>query len=118
MCSAIAATASKDKVLSRGHKVEEIESFPIIVSDDIESISKASELSKVLDSLKLSKDVERLQTRKPRSGQSSLRGRAKKVGLTAIDEQTLTVETSSLENGFYMLEVISDTQRFTKKLLK
>ena len=34
LCSAIAATASKDLVQSRGHKVEEIKSFPIIVSND------------------------------------------------------------------------------------
>ncbi|MCH8085905.1 MAG: 50S ribosomal protein L4 [Thaumarchaeota archaeon] len=39
LCSAIAATASKDLVEARGHKVKDIESFPIVVSDDIESIS-------------------------------------------------------------------------------
>ena len=64
LCSAIAATASKDLVESRGHKIEGIESFPIIVSDDIESISKTSEINKVLDSLKLSQDVERLNSKK------------------------------------------------------
>jgi len=84
LCSAIAATASKEQVKSRGHKVEDIESFPIIVSNDLESISKASEISKVIQSLKLSKDVERLLTRKPRSGQASLRGRAKKIGKSVL----------------------------------
>jgi len=84
LCSAIAATASKDKVESRGHKVEGIESFPIIVSDDIESVSKTSEISKILDSLKLTQDVQRLQTRKARSGQSRLRGRSKKVGKSVL----------------------------------
>ena len=84
LCSAIAATASKDLVELRGHKIEGIESFPIIVSDDIEAISKASEISKVLDSLKLSQDVKRLQSRKPRSGKPSLRGRSKKVGKSVL----------------------------------
>ena len=84
LCSAIAATASKDLVESRGHKIEGIESFPIIVSDDIEAISKASEVSKLLDSLKLSQDVKRLQSRKPRSGKPSLRGRSKKVGKSVL----------------------------------
>ena len=84
LCSAIAATASKELVESRGHKVEGIESFPIVVSDDIESISKASEITKVLDSLKLSQDVKRLDARKPRSGQSRLRGRSKKVGKSVL----------------------------------
>jgi len=84
LCSAIAATASKDLVESRGHKVEGIESFPIIVSDDIESISKTSEILKVLDSLNLSQDVKRLESRKVRSGQSRLRGRTKKVGKSVL----------------------------------
>jgi large subunit ribosomal protein L4e len=100
LCSAIAATASKTHVQSRGHKVEEIESFPIIVSNDLELISKASEITKVLDDLKLSKDVERLQARKARSGQSSLRGRAKKVGKSVLfvtkDSEKITKACGSI----------------------
>jgi large subunit ribosomal protein L4e len=84
LCSAIAATASKELVESRGHKVEGIESFPIVVSDDIESVSKASEITKILDSLKLSQDVKRLEVRKARSGQSRLRGRSKKAGKSIL----------------------------------
>ncbi len=84
LCSAIAATASKDRIESRGHKVEGIESFPIVVSDDIESVSKTSEVTKILDSLKLTQDVQRLETRKARSGQSRLRGRSKKVGKSVL----------------------------------
>ena len=84
MCSAIAATASKEIVSSRGHKVEGIETFPIVISNDIESISKANDISKILDSLKLKEDVERLESRKVRSGQSRLRGRSKKVGKSVL----------------------------------
>jgi large subunit ribosomal protein L4e len=84
LCSAIAATASKEQIQSRGHKVDDIESFPIVVSNDLESISKTSEITKVLESLNLSKDVDRLKSRKPRTGQSSLRGRSKKVGKSVL----------------------------------
>jgi len=84
LCSAIAATGSKDLVEARGHKIEGIETFPIIVSDDIESVSKTNEVSKILDSLKLTQDVNRLETRKVRSGQSRLRGRSKKVGTSVL----------------------------------
>ncbi|NNM03446.1 MAG: 50S ribosomal protein L4, partial [Nitrosopumilus sp.] len=84
LCSAIAATASKELVGQRGHKIEGIESFPIIVSDDIEAISKTNEMTKVLDALKLTQDVERLESRKSRSGQSRLRGRSKKVGKSVL----------------------------------
>ncbi|MFQ5476205.1 MAG: 50S ribosomal protein L4 [Nitrosopumilus sp.] len=96
LCSAIAATASKDLIESRGHKIEGIESFPIVVSDDIESVSKTSEMTKVLDSLKLSQDVQRLQSRKPRSGQSRLRGRSKKVGKSVL---FVTVDTSNISKA-------------------
>jgi len=100
LCSAIAATASKDKVQLRGHKVDDIESFPIIITNDIESISKTSEINKVLEDLKLVKDVERLQSRKPRSGQSSLRGRTKKVGKSVLfvtkDAEKITMACGSI----------------------
>jgi large subunit ribosomal protein L4e len=84
LCSAIAATGSKDLVGLRGHKIEGVETFPIIVSDDIEAVSKTNEMLKILDSLKLTQDVNRLETRKARSGQSRLRGRSKKVGTSVL----------------------------------
>ena len=96
LCSAIAATASKRLVESRGHKVDRIESFPIVVSDEIESISKASELSKVLESLKLMEDVKRLEARKPRTGKSSLRGRRKKIGKSVL---FVTKDSSKITNA-------------------
>ena len=96
LCSAIAATASRDLVELRGHKIEGIESFPIIVSDDIESIAKASQITKILDTLKLSQDVKRLDTRRPRSGQSRLRGRSKKVGKSVL---FVTADSSNLSKA-------------------
>ena len=84
LCSAIAATASKKLIESRGHKVEKIESFPIIVSDELESISSAKDLEKLLDALNLTQDVDRLKSRKARTGKSALRGRRKKVGRSVL----------------------------------
>lgn len=84
LCSAIAATASKDIIESRGHKTGANESFPIIISDDIESVSRAPELVGIIKSLGLSEDVERLKNRKARTGKSSLRGRGKKVGKSIL----------------------------------
>ena len=84
LCSAIAATASKDLVNARGHLTQGIASFPVIVSDDIESISKAKDISKVFDALKLSQDITRLESRKARSGRSVIRGRKTKVGKSIL----------------------------------
>ena len=58
LCSALAATTSKELIEHRGHKVEGISSFPIVISDDIEKVSKTTELIKILDDLKISQDVE------------------------------------------------------------
>ena len=69
---------------SRGHKIEGIETFPIIVTNDIESVSKTSDILKILNSLKLTQDIDRLESRKIRSGQSRLRGRSKKVGKSVL----------------------------------
>ena len=84
LCSAIAATGSKDLIELRGHKIEGIETFPIIVTNDIESVSKTSDILKILNSLKLTQDIDRLESRKIRSGQSRLRGRSKKVGKSVL----------------------------------
>ncbi len=100
LCSAIAATASRDIIESRGHKIAGIESFPIIVSDEIQTVSKTSEMVKVLDALKLTQDVRRLDSRKPRSGKPLLRGRAKKIGKSVLfvvaDTTNITKATGAL----------------------
>jgi large subunit ribosomal protein L4e len=85
LCSAIAATSSASLIKLRGHKIDKIESFPIIVSDQIESVSKSKEISKIFDSLHLSQDVSRLEDRlKRRSGKTRLRGRSTKVGKSVL----------------------------------
>ncbi len=85
LCSAIAATSSASLVKLRGHEVDKIESFPIILSDQVESVSKSKEIYKILDSLHLSQDVARLEDRiKRRSGKPRLRGRSTKVGKSVL----------------------------------
>lgn len=85
LCSAIAATSSPSLVKLHGHKVEKIESFPLVVSDKIESVSKSKELAKIFSSLNLLEDVKRLEDRlKRRSGKPQLRGRSTKVGKSVL----------------------------------
>ena len=84
LCSAIAATSSKELIEKRGHKVEGITSFPIIITDDVEGISNTSKMTKVLDSLNLSQDVKRLAGRKKRTGKVVLRGRTSKIGKSVL----------------------------------
>jgi large subunit ribosomal protein L4e len=84
LCSAISSTKSKEIIESRGHIVDKIETFPIIVSDDIESVSKTAEMEKILNSLNLMQDVTRLKSRQRRSGKARMRGRSMKVGKSTL----------------------------------
>lgn len=96
LCSAIAATTSKDLIAARGHVIDGIQSFPVVISDDAEKISKAKEISKVFDALKLSGDIARLEKRKARSGRSVIRGRKTKVGKSIL---FVTKDPKSLEKA-------------------
>ena len=84
LCSAIAATASKELIQGRGHKIEGIQSFPIIVEDEIENIANTSKMVNVIDNLNISQDVERLAKRKKRTGKVALRGRTSKIGKSVL----------------------------------
>lgn len=85
ICSAIAATSRKDLIIKRGHKIGRLSDFPIVVSNDIESISKTKDLQKALVSLGLEEDLIRARlSHKPRSGTSRRRGRMARSGISAL----------------------------------
>ncbi len=88
-CSAVAATASRRIVESRGHRVAGYADgmkggFPIVIEDDIGQHATAREALALVEKLGLADDVERLRGRKARSGRPSLRGRSKKVGKSVL----------------------------------
>jgi large subunit ribosomal protein L4e len=69
----------------RGHKVGNVSNFPIVVSNELESVSKAKDLRKLLISLGLSEDLSRaISSRKIRSGVARRRGRKNRVGYSAL----------------------------------
>ncbi|UCG45159.1 MAG: 50S ribosomal protein L4 [Candidatus Bathyarchaeota archaeon] len=74
--SAIAATASKEMVSSRGHVVEDIPDFPLVVVDDIEALRTTKEVEEVFIQLGVWPDVYRVkESRKVRAGKGKGRGR-------------------------------------------
>jgi large subunit ribosomal protein L4e len=85
LCSAIAATARKDLVEKRGHRIDNKLKLPIIVSNDIESVAKTKELKKALVDLGIGDDLTRASVmRKPRSGTARRRGRQARQGTSAL----------------------------------
>jgi large subunit ribosomal protein L4e len=78
--SGIAATAVKELVEKRGHKVQQVEQLPIVVSDELESLEKTRDVKQFLETLEIWSDVERADRRKVRAGKGKMRGRKHKKG--------------------------------------
>ncbi len=74
--SAIAATGNRETVSQRGHLVDDIPEFPLIVVDDIEQLQKTKEVENVFLQLGVWADVYRAkESRKIRAGKGKMRGR-------------------------------------------
>jgi large subunit ribosomal protein L4e len=85
LCSAIAATARKELVKKRGHRIGDNVIFPIVVSNEIESITKTKDLKKALVDLGLGDDLTRAyKIRKAQSGTARRRGRQRRSGTSAL----------------------------------
>lgn len=76
LLSAIAATASKEVVAARGHSIEDVPAFPLIVSDDLEGLKKVKDVEEVLVNLGVFSDIYRVrESKKIRAGRGKYRGR-------------------------------------------
>jgi large subunit ribosomal protein L4e len=79
LLSAIAATASKEVVASRGHSIEDVPEIPLIVTDELEKLKKVKEVEEVLIHLGVFSDIFRVrESRTIRAGRGKLRGRKTK----------------------------------------
>lgn len=74
--SAVAATGSKKIVADRGHIVEDVPDFPLVVVDDVEALKSTKEAEGVLLHLNVWADVFRVkESRNVRAGKGKGRGR-------------------------------------------
>jgi large subunit ribosomal protein L4e len=77
--SAIAATASKELVSSRGHSIEDVPEIPLVVSDELEKLKKTKEVEEALIRLGVLSDIYRVkESKKTRPGKGKRRGRRTK----------------------------------------
>jgi large subunit ribosomal protein L4e len=72
--SAIAATIIKEIVMERGHKINGV-NLPIIITDDIQGLTKTKQIKDILEKVGLKEEMERAKVRKIRSGKGKSRGR-------------------------------------------
>ena len=74
--SALAASALPALVLARGHRVMEVEELPLVVSNDVEKLTKTSKAVDLLKAVGAYADVEKAKaSRQVRTGRGKLRGR-------------------------------------------
>jgi large subunit ribosomal protein L4e len=78
--SGIAATAVKELVEHRNHKIAEVKHLPLVIDDDVENLTKTKEVEELFQSLGIWADVERANRKKTRAGKGKMRGRKKKIG--------------------------------------
>jgi len=77
--SAIAATANKTQIAYRGHIVEDVPTFPLVVVDELQDIDYAGEARNFFKNLGLWRDLERVyRSRKIRAGKGKMRGRKRR----------------------------------------
>jgi len=74
--SAIAATALPALAMAKGHRVEQVPEFPLVLDDSVESIKKTKDAVTVLRKTNAWADVERVKaSRRYRAGRGKMRNR-------------------------------------------
>jgi large subunit ribosomal protein L4e len=76
LCSAIAATGIPALSLARGHAIEEVPEFPLVVSDNVEEVKKTKQAVEILKSLKAWNDIKKVKaSERWRAGVGKMRNR-------------------------------------------
>jgi large subunit ribosomal protein L4e len=109
--SAIAATGSKETVASRGHMVDDVRDFPLVVVDEIQSLKRTKDVEEALINLGVWPDIFRVkESRKVRAGKGKMRGRkmkqavgpllviTKNEGVAEAARNLPGIEVASVEN--------------------
>ncbi len=117
LASAIAATAQKDFVVARGHKVEKVVQLPLIVDNAIESLTKAKEVEDAFVKLGIEADLIRVrESRNIRAGKGKLRGRKIKQAIGALIVVVNNVSLMSAASNLPGVQVTTVTNLNTEIL--
>ncbi|RWS12261.1 60S ribosomal protein L4-A-like protein, partial [Dinothrombium tinctorium] len=110
LVSAIAASGVPALVMSKGHQIDEVPEFPLVVSDKIQEYQKTKEAVRFLRKIRAWKDIEKVyKTQRFRAGKGKMRNRrrvqklgpvviyAKDSGLTRAFRNIPGIETINVE---------------------
>ncbi|OCF30772.1 50S small subunit ribosomal protein L4e [Kwoniella heveanensis CBS 569] len=111
VASAIAASALPSLVLARGHRIEQIQEVPLVLSSSVESTTKTKEAVELLKAAGAHADIAKVSnSRKLRAGKGKMRNRryrqrrgplvvyAKDEGITRAFKNVPGVETCPVES--------------------
>ena len=74
--SAIAATGIPALAMAKGHRVENVPEFPLVLESAVESMKKTKEAAKILRNVGALEDIRRVkETRRFRAGRGKMRNR-------------------------------------------
>jgi large subunit ribosomal protein L4e len=106
--SAVAATASKEAVAQRGHMVDDVPDFPLVVVDDIQNVKKTQEMEETLMNLGVWADIFRVkESRKIRAGKGKMRGRKMKQAVGPLLVITKNEGVSEAARNLPGLDVVA-----------
>jgi large subunit ribosomal protein L4e len=107
--SAIAATANPELVKERGHIIDKVPELPLIVSDEFQALSAASDTRNIFVTLGVWPDIQRAkQGKKVRPGKGKSRGRKYKKPksvLIVINEDQGIVRASRNQAGLDVVNI-------------
>jgi large subunit ribosomal protein L4e len=97
LTSAIAATAKKDVVVARGHRIDAVVGLPLIVENAFEGLTKAKDVEETFSKLGFDAEFTRVrESRNVRAGKGKHRGRKMKQ---AVGPLIVVVDGKSLLNA-------------------
>jgi large subunit ribosomal protein L4e len=106
--SAVAATGSKEDVASRGHMVDDVPDFPLVVVDEIQALKKTKDIEEALLNLGVWADIFRVKdSRKIRAGKGKMRGRKMKQAVGPLLVITKNEGISEAARNLPGLDVVS-----------
>jgi large subunit ribosomal protein L4e len=106
--SAVAATGSKEAVASRGHIVDDIPDFPLVVVDEIQSLKRTKDIEEALVNIGVWSDIYRVkESRKVRAGKGKMRGRKMKQAIGPLLVITKNDGVAEAARNLPGMEVVS-----------
>ena len=110
--SALAATGGADCVKARGHQLDDAVTFPVVVSDEVQTIATTAEVSALLEKIGLGYDLDRAKFgRKIRAGKGKMRNRRYRTPvsvLIVVAEREVPIFKSAANLPGVQIEAVSN----------